>query len=190
MAVDPHRTGGAPDGADGPGKLACGRDRDQVWDDAAAGALDEHERTCPYCQEAIAAYAPVRRAAAEVAVRPVRPPADLVGGVMRAVRAELRPGRAIDLPAPAGGRLSISETGATTILAAAADQVPGVAVHGCRFTDAGTPETVELTITLRGARPAPETAERLRQTVIDAASAMLGLTLTAVNIEITDIEVP
>lgn len=186
MAVDPHRT----DGPGGPGALACGRDRGRVWEDAAAGALDEHERTCPYCREAIAAYAPVRRAAAQVAVRPVRPPADLVDGVMRAIRGELLPGRAIDLPAPSGSRLSINETGATAILAAAADQVPGVAIHRCRFSDAATPETVELTITLSGARPAPETAERLRRTVIDAASAMLGLTLTAVNIEITDIEVP
>jgi hypothetical protein len=168
--------------------LPCGRSRADVWEHAAAGRLDDHERTCPYCQEAAGAYEPVRRAGAELATRPVRPPAGLVTGVMRSIRGQLVPGRPIDLPAPVGSRLTVSEAAATALLAAAADDAPGVSVRECRFPDPDDPAAVEVTAVLRPGYTAPESAAEVRALITAAATTMLGLAIDQVDVTITDLD--
>ncbi|HEY3686537.1 MAG TPA: hypothetical protein VGL93_26120 [Streptosporangiaceae bacterium] len=168
--------------------LPCGRSRAELWEHAAAGRLDDHERTCPYCQEAAGAYEPVRRAGAELAARPVRPPAGLAAGVMRAIRGQLVPGRPINLPAPAGSRLTVSETAATALLAAAADNAPGVSVRDCRFPDPDDPTSVEVTAVLRAGHTAPESAAEVRALITEAAATMLGLAVDRVDVAITDLD--
>lgn len=183
MAIDQP-----PDAAGEDGVLPCGRSRADVWDHAATGNLDEHERDCPYCREAAGAYEPLRRATTELAARPVRPPARLVSGVMRAIRGGLAAGPPVDLPAPAGNRLTVSETAATALLAAAADHARGASVRACRFADPRDPVVVEVTAVLRAGHSAPETAGEIRELVDEAARTMLGLGLDRVDVTFTDLD--
>src|SRR5690348_11801870 len=161
-------------------RLPCGHDIDQLWDHLAKGAPDEHARSCEYCQAALNEIRPLRAATSELAAEPVRPPADLSGKVMTAVRARIASAPRIALPGPAGSRLLISERVAAYILRAAGDTVDGVHARSCRLTpdphDLRIPADLRLSISLRVDMPALAVARAVRMAVRTAARAQLGLT--------------
>ena len=80
-------------------RLPCGHDIDQLWDHLAKDTPDEHARSCEYCQAALNEIRPLRTATSELAAEPVRPPADLSGKVMAAVRARMAAAPASPCPA-------------------------------------------------------------------------------------------
>ena len=170
--------------------LPCGHDIDQLWDHLAKGIPDEHARSCEYCQGALNEIRPLRTATNELAAEPVRPPADLSGRVMAAVRARIAAAPRIALPGPAGNRLFISERAAAFILRAAGDTVDGVRARSCRLTDAhdmSTPTDLKLSISLRFDMPALAAARAVRRAVRTAARAQLGLTLGRIDIDVVDV---
>ncbi|WP_433324507.1 hypothetical protein [Spirillospora sp. CA-294931] len=172
-----------------PGALPCGRALDDLYDHLAAGTLDEHERTCPHCREAAAALVPVQRATALARTEPPSEPGPgFVESVMSRVRAEARRSRALSLPAEPPLRLSISEHAAATLLSAAADTVPGVTSHGCRFPDPGDLGEASVAVSVRYGTSATEAAERVRQAVRTAARTQLGLTLHTIDVEVDDLD--
>ena len=172
-------------------RLPCGRDIDQLWDHLAKGAPDEHARSCEYCQAALNEIRPLRTATSELAAEPVRPPADLSGKVMAAVRARVAGAPRIALPGPAGNRLFISERAAAFILRAAGDTVDGVRARSCRLTpdprDLSISTDLKLSISLRLDMPALAAARAVRMAVRTAARAQLGLTLGHIDIDVVDV---
>jgi hypothetical protein len=171
--------------------LPCGQDIDQLWDHLAKGTPDEHARSCEHCQAALNEIRPLRTALSELAAQPVRPPADLSGKVMAAVRARIAAAPRIALPGPAGNRLFISERAAAFILRAAGDTVDGVRARSCRITpdahDMSTPTDLRLSISLRFGMPALAAARAVRMAVRTAARAQLGLTLGRIDIDVVDV---
>jgi hypothetical protein len=172
-------------------RLPCGHDIDQLWDQLAKGTPNEHARSCEYCQAALNEIRPLRMATSELAAEPVRPPADLSGKVMAAVRARIATAPRIALPGPAGNRLFISERAAAFILRAAGDTVDGVRARSCRITpdahDMSTPTDLRLSISLRFGMPALAAARAVRMAVRTAARAQLGLTLGRIDIDVVDV---
>ena len=174
-------------------RLPCGHDIDQLWDHLAKGTPDEHARSCQYCQAALNEIRPLRTAIGELAAEPVRPPADLSGKVMAAVRARVgaAPAPRIALPGPAGNRLLISERAAAFILRAAGDTVDGVRARSCRLApdahDLSTSTDLKLSISLRFDMPVLAAARAVRMAVRAAARAQLGLTLGRIDIDVVDV---
>jgi hypothetical protein len=172
-------------------RLPCGHDIDELWDQLANGTPDEHARSCEHCQAALNEIRPLRTATTELAAEPVRPPADLSGKVMAAVRARIAPAPRIALPGPAGNRLFISERAAALILRAAGDTVDGVRARSCRLTpdarDISTPTDLKLSISLRFDMPAFAAATAVRMAVRAAARAQIGLTLGRIDIDVVDV---
>jgi len=172
-------------------RLPCGHDIDQLWDHLAKGTPDQHVRSCEYCQAALSEIRPLRTATSELAAEPVRPPADLSGTVMAAVRARIAGAPRIALPGPAGNRLFISEPAAAFILRAAGDTVDGVRARSCRLTpyphDQSISTDLKLSISLRSDMPALAAARAVRTAVRGAARAQLGLTLGRIDIDVVDV---
>lgn len=172
-------------------RLPCGHDIDQLWDHLAMGTPDEHARSCEYCQAALNEIRPLHTATSELAAEPVRPPADLSGKVMAAVRARTAPAPRIALRSPAGNRLFISERAAAFILRAAGDTIDGVRARSCRLTpdahDMSTPADLNLSISLRFDTSALAAARAVRMAVRTAARAQLGLTLGRIDIDVVDV---
>ncbi len=175
----------------GDDRFPCGHDIDQLWDRLTKGTPDEHARSCEYCQAALSEISPLRTATSELAAVPVRPPADLSGKVMAAVRARIAAPPRIALPGAAGNRLLISERTAALILRAAGDTVDGVRARSCRLTpdphDMSTTTDLKLSISLRFDTPALAAARAVRMAVRTAARAQLGLTLGRIDIDVVDI---
>lgn len=174
-------------------RLPCGHDIDQLWDHLAKGALDEHTRSCEYCQAALNEIRLLGTATSELAAEPVRPPAGLSGKVMAAVRARSASAPRIDLPGPAGNRLFIREPAAAFILRAAGDTVDGIRTRSCRLTpephDLSLSTDLKLSISLRFDMPALAAARAVRMAVRAAARAQLGLTLGRIDIDVVDVHV-
>ena len=172
-------------------RLPCGHHAGQLWRDLADGTPGEHARACPHCQAALTAIRPPLTATGEMAAEPARPPDDLVGRVMAAIRGRAVPAPRIALPSPAGIRLQISEHAAAIILRAAGDSVEGVRARSCRLTPAAPGEStstgLRLTISLRYDMPALLAARAVRAAVRTAARGQLGLTLDRIDIEVADI---
>ena len=146
-------------------RLTCGRYAGQLWDSLRQGTPDEHSRSCPHCQAALAEIRPVAEAVSQLAAGPVSPPADLAANVMNAIRARIHRNHRIQLPAPAGMRLDIREHAAAGILRTAADRVDGVRARSCRLIGVAANETltgVQLAISVRYGTPPAACRRRTR----------------------------
>ncbi|MFD8674226.1 nucleopolyhedrovirus P10 family protein [Streptomyces seoulensis] len=124
----------------------------------------------------------------------------------QAVRQRLAPGRLLPLGGSRDGAW-MTERAAASVLAGAAAGVPGAWLGTLRIGPADPPQTREpvvpappsalwpgpLRVTAdfaaTAARPLPETADRLRE-ALDAAAERLGLTVTEVDLRVTDLLEP
>jgi hypothetical protein len=172
-------------------RLPCGQQVDKLWERLADGTPGEHARSCEHCQAAITKIRPLLAATSELATEPVRPPADLSGRIMTAIRARARPAPRIVLPGQAGTRLNISEHAAALILRAAGDMIDGVRSRSCRIIpavpDASRAASIKLSISLRYDMPVPAVARAVRVAVRAVARAQLGLTVDRIDIEVADV---
>ncbi|MFC9816937.1 hypothetical protein ACFVJM_33285, partial [Streptomyces virginiae] len=83
--------------------------------------------------------------------------------------------------------LRISESAAAKVLRRAADTVPGIRAASCRITPSQGGEAAHIvTITAAATldQPLHGRAQALREAVLNSAELVLGLTVTAVHIEI------
>ena len=181
MAIDPG------DDLRAAEPLPCGRDPDTVYEHLRGDRLDEHEQTCPWCQDTARDLAPAITAARTLASLRPPPPAGFTEAVMARVRAEPRRSRHIPLPAEPPATLVIAERAIATILSAAAESVAGVTCRGCRFPDPGDPAHVAITIVVRFPVPLPAVADQARHAIDLIARRQLGLRLRIIDILIEDI---
>lgn len=184
--------GGAPQDE----RLACGRPLFEVWQRREAGRPDPHADRCPYCTAALGNLTRLGDL-----VRAVDGPepsesdaAALTERVMDVVRLELRPGRTLPLGGPEEDSW-IVEAAAARTFRAAAETVPGVRAGSCRIAPAGpeglprAPAEVRLKVqvALAEAWNLPDVAEDVRRAVLAAADAALGMRITAVHVDVTDV---
>ncbi len=178
--------------------LPCGRDPLEVADHARAGRLDEHERSCPYCQSAAAEAGLVRRAAGELAGAPVDAPATLLPGIMRTVWAELRSTDTVALPVTGGGVL-VTTLAIAAALRHALDDLPELTIHSCSADTAdqpspeahGAPEvSVHITATATYPAQLPGLAGTCRQLTADTLQTQFGLRPHRVDIDFIDLDLP
>ncbi|MCX5583416.1 Asp23/Gls24 family envelope stress response protein [Streptomyces erythrochromogenes] len=188
--------------------LACGRDLAAVWEQTertggtertGQAPADPHTLRCPHCREAVADLERLRTAAVAPTTAAAGGPADpsaLVRRVMDAVRLEPRPGRAL----PLGGAdedARVHESVAARTLRTAAEEVPGVRAGSCRIAPPGGrgeqargPVTVRLEVTVEYGHDLRATSEAVRRTAVRAAHERLGLTVSALDVTVTDLHDP
>ncbi|MET9465671.1 hypothetical protein ABZY44_12845 [Streptomyces sp. NPDC006544] len=174
--------------------LPCGRSLGHAWDQVRdpARAPDPHGVGCPYCREAVRGLAALERATRALRAEDQPDGHSLANRVINAVRAEVRLGAMLWLDDPERS-LRIAESAAAKVLRRAADTVPGARAASCRLTPVrdGLPvHVVALTVAAALDRPLRERAEKVRQAVFYAAEHSLGLTVTAVDLEINAVLEP
>ena len=169
--------------------LPCGRDVEQVWE--AIDLADGHTRVCPHCAVVRESLLVLRAATDEMAREEIEPPFDLVGRVMSAVRADVR--RTEVVPLPGDGLARISTQAIAALLRYAADGVYGVRARTCRVVEA--PEStsadplieVELHIAISADKVTHETFDVVRQRVLTATSARIGVRLAQLDLVVSDV---
>lgn len=178
-----------------PDALPCGRDPLTVVDDARAGRISAHSRSCEYCQQAIdedRLLTTVR----EIEAEPVPAPDTLLPRVMATVFAELRPGRQIALPA-AGPSASVTELAIVSTLRHHLDELPDLIVHRCRVR-AGEPAgelrpegepalVVELTAAGAYQADLADLADQVRATAQRVLREQFGFDDVRVDVEFVDL---
>jgi hypothetical protein len=166
--------------------LQCGRDPISVAEHAYAGRLDEHERSCPHCQDITADTQLAGRAAGALRDTPPQPPPALLPAIMRTVWSELRPGAMISLADP---DTSVSAAAIGDLLRHELDQIAGFTVHSCRVEPAGHAAiSVELTASAHYPEPLPGLAERCRRRLTAAIRDQFGLHAARVDIHFADLD--
>lgn len=174
--------------------LPCERRVEDLWDHLDR-VSDEHERHCPHCQAgkaSLLALAEATRAALQD--ESLTPPPGLHAKIMSVVRAEVRRGQRIPLPPGDLGPVDVSEQAVAVVLRYAADTVPGVRARRCRLLVAenvpDSPGGVRVDLSIAVAYHPGTTvavAQAVRDRVITAASAQVGLDVRSVDIEIEDV---
>ena len=171
--------------------LPCGRDVEQVWE--AVETADEHTRRCPHCAAVRESLLVLRAATREMAQERVEPPSDLLSRVMSAVRADARRGDAVPLPGSGADPARISTRAIAAVLRFAADGVDGVRARGCRVSEAAESSEadpvieVELSIAVAVGPTTARTFDVVRERVIAAASARIGVRLARLDLVVSDV---
>lgn len=175
--------------------LACGASLAGLWE--AGGPGPGHEQ-CAHCARAMGDITALDRTVSAVLRQAAEPavPGDLAARVMDVVRTELRPGPLVPLAAPEAW---ITEAAAARLFRRAADAEPGVAAGSCRITTAGgrapvrggrlprEPLRVRLEIAVDLTRPVPEVSAAVRDRVLRAADAQVGLDLAEVDLAVVGV---
>ncbi|MGW6442773.1 Asp23/Gls24 family envelope stress response protein [Lentzea sp. NPDC055074] len=169
--------------------LPCGRDVEQVWE--AVDLSDEHMRACPHCLVVQESLLVLRAATDEMAREEIEPPPDLVSRVMSAVRADVR--RTEVVPLPGDGLARISTRAIAALLRYAADGVYGVRARTCRVVEAAESTSddplieVELHIAITAGKVRHEAFDVVRQRVLTATSARIGVRLARLDLVVSDV---
>ncbi|MCW0214676.1 MAG: Asp23/Gls24 family envelope stress response protein [Pseudonocardia sp.] len=190
MALDPSAAATGPGADEQIEPLACGRDAAVVWDHAADGMLDEHERGCPHCAAAIADAHGLDGVVHRMAQEQPLPPPSLMDTVMEAVldtvTAELRPQDLLALDSPAGPA-RLSRPAAARVLRHAVDRMDGMRARSCRIEQDGVHLTVAITVTARFGVDLASVTARVRQMVVAAGEQALGAPVARVDITVVDL---
>ncbi|MEU7697622.1 Asp23/Gls24 family envelope stress response protein [Streptomyces sp. NPDC039028] len=192
--MNAHVTPPADDLGDEDTRLPCGQLISEVWDRWERQEHDAHQAACDHCRHEVEDLQRL-----ESAVQGLREETEPTGAdvtaltrrVMDVVRLELRPGRPLPLGEPEEN-LSIMEAVAARTLREAAETVPGVHAGSCRLEL--TPHAPEIAVRIEVHAPAdgilPEIAERIRSAVRTAATAELGMSVSPVDVLISDLVRP
>ncbi|HEY6421882.1 MAG TPA: Asp23/Gls24 family envelope stress response protein [Pseudonocardiaceae bacterium] len=176
--------------------LACGQDAATVWDRAATGRLGTHDRDCPHCRAVADDQRVLAMAIDALNDQAMEPPPSLVDHVMGAVLTELRPADYLPLPTR-HGRARIDRIAAAVVLRHAVDQMTALRVRSCRLhlieplasPDTHTPTAVwvHISVTARFGTDLFSATARVRQMILTAAEDLLGLPITAVDVDVVDL---
>ncbi|MFE5720195.1 Asp23/Gls24 family envelope stress response protein [Streptomyces erythrochromogenes] len=174
--------------------LPCGRPLGRAWEQARApfGTSDAHTVQCPYCREAVEGLTALDRATHALRIAGYPDGHSLASRVINAVRAEVRLGALLLLNDPSHD-LRIAESAAAKVLRRAADTVPGTRAASCRLSPSKgghVAHIVAITVAAKLDRPLREQAEAIRQAVLHAAEHVLGLAVTAVDVDVNAVLEP
>lgn len=184
MAMNDH----ALDGEVRTHPLPCGHSVEEVWEHLETGTVTSHEAACEHCASSRRSLRQLAEATRLLLADPAEPPAGLLDRVMAAVRADVRRVSTLALPSDRGP-VDVSVPAVAAVLRFAADGVPGVRARSCHLEvldpDAGT---VRVAMTL-SSRWGTGTAvfDEVRSRVGAALAGQVGLTATAVDLELVDV---
>ncbi|MDQ2708989.1 MAG: Asp23/Gls24 family envelope stress response protein [Actinomycetota bacterium] len=188
MAVNPGNTP-TSDRAGAGHRLPCGANVEGLWEDIEAGVFGAHVAGCAHCTTARASLEQLAEATRMLIEEPVEAPGSLLGQIMAAVRADLIAGDVVALPAPSGA-VDISIRALAAVLRFAVDGVPGLRAHRCRIEPVlDTPHTVGvwMSVSLHYGSGRVIALEQARARVGAALAQRIGLALSGVDFEVTDV---
>ncbi|HEY2202940.1 MAG TPA: Asp23/Gls24 family envelope stress response protein [Pseudonocardia sp.] len=171
--------------------LPCGGSVEEVFASAETGRWTEHQLGCEHCAVARRGVEMLNEATLALLDDPAEPPPGLLDRVMTAVRAELRRGDTLDLPALLGPA-SVSSQAVAVVLRWAADGVPGVRARHCRVeADPENPGAVGirmgLSVRYESTATVPPMLDEVRRRVAAAMAGQVGLVATRVDLEMVDL---
>ncbi|MCY0905325.1 Asp23/Gls24 family envelope stress response protein [Arthrobacter sp. H14-L1] len=191
-------------------RLGCGRSIDRIWT-TVDQPPNAHEQTCGQCQAARSRLRSLREATqslreSDVHNTDLKPRSGVKSSIMDVARAEIRRSRRILLASNGNGTTEISEQALSAVIRLAAAEVHGIHARRCRIEIAsassdssagdrpsGYPGLVgsHLVIGLRVAVAPdiniPRTVESLRQRIITAVPAGVGISAGTVNLTVEDL---
>lgn len=176
---------------------ACDRSEEDVWERLDLPP-DEHELSCPQCQEQRRRLQPLLLATRRLREAPqVLADEDAAldrirRSAMDGIRAEIRRGRRIRVRLTPHGPLEISVYVLNDVIRRAADTIDGIELrkHGATaaLDEDGDPAVVcQLGVHLRVGMEAAAVAETLRSAVTERLAEELGITPAAVDVTVEDI---
>lgn len=183
-------------------RLGCGRDIDDVWS-RADQPPSTHEASCPDCQAARRSLTELNDASQHLKTqdlhdRDLHLAAEVLNKVTSIARAEVRRGarislhRAQDHPA----ELTISEQAIATVIRHTSDLIPGVETRRCTVRllkdddqEALSPVAiaVQLRVSVSAASSITDQVDQLRQQLIGAVAAEIGLDAASIDIFVEDL---
>lgn len=186
----------------GAGALPCGAPVADLSDQVAqgpAGRRSAHQRTCPYCREVLAGLEHDAALVERLRREPVAPPPDLLGRVMRRVRATA-PSGGYAAAAAGPGATRVAGTAVAVVALLAAAETPGVhevllaraapAVGEDRGRAPGgdaPPVRLELELAVVYGRPAAAVAGAVRRTVATTVRRLTGVRVGRVDVTVADV---
>jgi hypothetical protein len=170
-------------------ELPCGADLEALVEqiyDGTAPIDPEHQRTCPYCQEAIVSLRVALGELRALAGKSVRPPRGLSGRVLEQIRRERDVVVIADGPM---GRDTVSELIVAQVARRAALTVRGVHLASCvaRLAENGL---VDLTLNVSAelGLSLPELAEEVRAVALAHAAALVAIRLGRIDVTVEDVD--
>lgn len=197
-------------------KLGCGRDVDDVWDNIDHPP-SLHEAGCPDCQAARADLAALNTATQQMVMTDAADPTlrvdpDVLDNIVAIARSEVRRGNKIPLRRPVSGQLAgeltISEQTIATLVRRVSDQIPEIEARRCHVRPAPidarsleadpsasvpagpTQVTIDLSLTVLSGVQIGELVNTLRNRIILAVAAEIGVEVTRVDITVDDLHDP
>lgn len=182
----------------GPGNVPpCDRSEDDVWARLDLPP-DEHERSCPQCQEQRRRLQPLLEATRRWREAPGEAAEEdaalerIRRSAMDGIRAEIRRGRRIRVQVTPRGPVEMSVYVLNEVIRRAADTIDGIELrrHGATAAtaaDGGPAVVCQVNVHMRPGERAEDVAERLRAAVTTSLAAELGVIPTAVDITVEDI---
>jgi hypothetical protein len=184
-------------------RLGCGRLIDELWD-TADQPPNEHELSCPFCQQArtnLQALSDATDAltAHEDESPDFTPSMRVKDLVMQLVHVEVRRGQAIPLLTPelvdAAPELSISEQAVLDVVWRTADAIPGLVARHCAVRlhpldqQPGLPAVVhiDLHIAVASYVSIPQITDVVRAQLSERIAAETGLSTRRVSITVEDL---
>ncbi|MBG0740456.1 Asp23/Gls24 family envelope stress response protein [Paeniglutamicibacter antarcticus] len=191
-------------------RLGCGRSIDRIWT-TIDQPLNAHEQTCRQCQAARAQLKRLNEATqalreADLHDEALTPRSGVKTAIMDVARAEIRRSKRILLASNGNGTTEISEQALSSVIRAAAAEVPGIHARRCHIeiSSATSDSSVDdppsgqsgvigphLVIGLRSAVAPdiniPRTVQLLRQRIITAIPAGIGISAGTINITVEDL---
>lgn len=183
-------------------RLGCGRDIDAVWAHADQPP-STHEASCLECQAARRSLTDLNEATQHLKTQDREDPdlhlaADVLNKVTAIARAEARRGARISLRRADEqmADLTISEQAVATVIRHASDLIPGLETRRCtlRLLDEGDQETsspvtiaVQLRVSVSAASPITDQVDQLRERLIDALDAEIGLGAASIDVLVEDL---
>lgn len=172
---------------DGRSRLACGRDPDALLDQVANGSsapLDDHQRSCPHCQAALAEFERLWRPVRAVADHRPQAPRDVVVEALRSIRGvseDPEYGRLEE----SQGRTRISARVVVVLARHLASRVPGVRVALSGVLAAGAGPETRLDPTLAPADDADSPARPVPTAGVGAPGVVAGVAGHSTVVQIT-----
>ncbi|WP_025156328.1 Asp23/Gls24 family envelope stress response protein [Leifsonia aquatica] len=183
-----------------PDELIDGHTLDELSAYLAAGRqpADPTIDDSPQCRAALTALERLGRATQdlldeEAAARPAED--DWVGRILTGIRLDVQSGRRIPIshPDPAA-ELALTEGAVRALVRGVGDDIDGVLVGRCRLDGEvetpGAPIAVHVEISVRYGVPMTATAEAVRNAVAAELARHAELTITSVDVLVTDVREP
>lgn len=176
----------------------CGHTLEELEDYLRSGTSphEQHYRRCPECQAGLAGLRALQRVTGNLAAADTQQAGSgdepWLQTILGNLRLEMRSGRSIPLPADnPDDALTETEGSLLALIRGIGDDVEGATIGKCRLhgdlTEPGAEVGIEVNVTAFFGYPLPAMIDSLRSRIADAVRAHSELTITSVDVTVTDV---